>query len=56
MDQALNKKVYNINKEGIDHMDWRAFPNMLKTTLQRLEMNLMNTGYLRVFALFYFIL
>ena len=28
---------------------------MLKTTLQRLVIKLMNTGYLRVFALFYFV-
>ena len=28
---------------------------MLKTTLQRLVIKLMNTGYLRVFALIYFV-
>ena len=44
-----------INNERIDHMDWWAFLNMLKTTLQRLVIKLMNTGYLRVFALFYFV-
>ena len=36
-------------------MDWWAYLNMLKTTLQRLVIKLMNTGYLRVFALFYFV-
>ena len=44
-----------INNERIDHMDWWAFLNMFKTTLQRLLIKLMNTGYLRVFALFDFV-
>ena len=43
-----------VNNERIDQMDWWAFLNMFKTTLQRLLIKLMNTGYLRVFALFYF--
>ena len=43
-----------INNERIDQMDWWAFLNMFKTTLQRLLIKLMNTGYLRVFALLYF--
>ena len=44
-----------INNERIDHMEWGAFLNMFKTTLQRLVIKLMNTGNLRVFALFYFV-
>ena len=47
--------AYDTNNERIDHMDWWAFLNMLKTTIQRLVIKLMNTGYLRVFALFYFV-
>ena len=34
-----------INNERIDQMDWWAFLNMLKTTLQRLVIKLMNTCY-----------
>ena len=44
-----------INNERINQMDWWAFLNMFKTILQRLVIKLMNTGYLRVFALFYFV-
>ena len=43
-----------ITNERIDQMDWWAFLNMNKTTLQRLLIKLMNIGYLRVFVLFYF--
>ena len=40
VDQTLNKMAYDINNKRIDHMDWWAFLNMLKTTLQRLVIKL----------------
>ena len=53
--RTISTRWLPINNERIDQMDWWAFLNMFKTTLQRLVIKLMNTGYLRVFALFYFV-